>query len=92
MKQRLGLAVALLHDPEFLILDEPTNGLDPQGIIDLREHLQYLAKPSTNDLISSHLLSEVEMICDEYGVMKTENSCKLRAITAIPIRFVIGLH
>ncbi|RCK13136.1 ATP-binding cassette domain-containing protein [Bacillus licheniformis] len=63
MKQRLGLAVALLHDPEFLILDEPTNGLDPQGIIDLREHLQYLAKTFNKTiLISSHLLSEVEMI------------------------------
>ncbi|MBY8832462.1 ABC transporter ATP-binding protein [Bacillus licheniformis] len=80
MKQRLGLAVALLHDPEFLILDEPTNGLDPQGIIDLREHLQYLAKTFNKTiLISSHLLSEVEMICDEYGVMKNGELLQIKS-------------
>ncbi|WP_405106057.1 ABC transporter ATP-binding protein [Paenibacillus sp. FSL K6-1217] len=70
MKQRLGLAVSLLHNPDLIILDEPTNGLDPQGIIDLRSILKELAeKQGKTIFLSSHLLSEVEMLCDYYGVM-----------------------
>ncbi|MEI2398673.1 MULTISPECIES: ABC transporter ATP-binding protein [Paenibacillus] len=70
MKQRLGLAVSLLHNPDLVILDEPTNGLDPQGIIDLRKILRELAeKQGKTVFLSSHLLSEVEMLCDYYGVM-----------------------
>lgn len=70
MKQRLGLAVSLLHNPDLVILDEPTNGLDPQGIIDLRKILRELAeKRGKTVFLSSHLLSEVEMLCDYYGVM-----------------------
>ncbi|MEK3790161.1 ABC transporter ATP-binding protein [Paenibacillus sp. FSL R7-0204] len=70
MKQRLGLAVSLLHNPDLVILDEPTNGLDPQGIIDLRRMLRELAdKQGKTIFLSSHLLSEVEMLCDYYGIM-----------------------
>ncbi|AIQ14971.1 ABC-2 type transport system ATP-binding protein [Paenibacillus sophorae] len=70
MKQRLGLAVSLLHNPDLVILDEPTNGMDPQGIIDLRRILRGLAeKHEKTVFLSSHLLSEVELLCDYYGVM-----------------------
>lgn len=70
MKQRLGIAQALLHDPKLLILDEPTNGLDPEGIVDLRKFLRSLA----NDrkiaiLVSSHNLSEMELMCDTVGII-----------------------
>ncbi|MGE6227482.1 ABC transporter ATP-binding protein [Paenibacillus chitinolyticus] len=65
MRQRLGIAQALLHRPTVLILDEPTNGLDPGGIRELRDYLRNLAKTeSIAILISSHLLAEVELICD----------------------------
>lgn len=65
MKQRLGIAVALAHDPQLIILDEPTNGLDPQGIADVRNLLLHLSKHSGKTLlISSHLLNEMEMIAD----------------------------
>lgn len=65
MKQRLGLAIALLNDPKFLILDEPTNGLDPNGIMELRKELRELAKhQGVSILISSHQLGEIDKIAD----------------------------
>jgi ABC-type multidrug transport system ATPase subunit len=65
MKQRLGLACALIHDPRLIILDEPTNGLDPQGIADMRNMINHLSKDQGKTLlVSSHLLSEMEMVAD----------------------------
>jgi len=64
MKQRLGLAAALLPSPELLILDEPTNGLDPAGIVEMRELIRSLAEDGMAIFISSHLLAEIEHICD----------------------------
>jgi ABC-type multidrug transport system ATPase subunit len=70
MKQRLGVAAALLKDPQLLILDEPTNGLDPQGITDMRVLLRSLADEGRTVLLSSHLMSEVEQICDRIGIIR----------------------
>lgn len=69
MKQRLGIAVALAHDPELVILDEPTNGLDPQGIADVRNLILDLSKEGKTVIVSSHLLSEIELIANRMLVM-----------------------
>lgn len=70
MKQRLGVAAALLKDPELMILDEPTNGLDPKGMSDMRELIRNLGQGERTVLLSSHLLGEVEQICDRVGVIQ----------------------
>ncbi|AQS45867.1 ATP-binding cassette domain-containing protein [Bacillus velezensis] len=70
MKQRLGLAYSLLHNPGLLILDEPMNGLDPKGMKELRIILSDLAKQGVSILLSSHLLSEMEEICDRVAYIK----------------------
>ncbi len=70
MRQRLGVAQALLHNPKLLILDEPTNGLDPMGIKELRDTLRHLAEEEgLAVLVSSHLLSEMELMCDRVGII-----------------------
>ncbi|SDM70363.1 ABC-2 type transport system ATP-binding protein [Psychrobacillus sp. OK028] len=71
MRQRLGLAQALLHDPKFLILDEPTNGLDPAGIREFRTYLRKIAEENNVSIfVSSHLLSEIELMCDRVVVIQ----------------------
>lgn len=70
MRQRLGIAQALLHKPKLLILDEPTNGLDPLGIIDLRQQLRKYANEGGAVLVSSHLISEMEILCDRVLLVK----------------------
>ena len=71
MRQRLGVAQAILHRPALLILDEPTNGLDPAGIRELRDYLRHLAKhEGTTVFVSSHLLSEMELMCDRFAIIQ----------------------
>lgn len=71
MRQRLGIAQSLLHDPKVMILDEPTNGLDPAGIREVRDHLRMLTKEKGMAVIvSSHLLSEMEMMCDRIAIIQ----------------------
>lgn len=81
MRQRLGIAVALLQDPDVLILDEPANGLDPAGIAEMRDFLHRLANEGKTILMSSHLLSEVQQICSRvaiinFGKLITETTVK----------------
>jgi len=69
MKQRLGVAAALLKDPELLILDEPTNGLDPKGMADMRAIIRRVGRGERTVLLSSHLLGEVQQVCNRVGVI-----------------------
>jgi ABC-2 type transport system ATP-binding protein len=70
MKQRLGVAAALLKDPELLILDEPTNGLDPAGMAEMREFIRSLARTGRTVVISSHLMGEIEQVSDRVGIIR----------------------
>lgn len=81
MRQRLGLAQALLHSPSLLVLDEPTNGLDPAGIHELREHLRSLAeKENIAVFVSSHLLSEMELMCDRVGIIQNGQLIEIQTL------------
>ena len=71
MKQRLGIAAGLLRPRDLMILDEPTNGLDPQGTREIRSLVKQIAADGTTVFVSSHLLAEVEQICTHVGVMST---------------------
>jgi len=92
MKQRLGVASALMGDPELIILDEPTNGLDPAGMQDMRELVVSLARGGQTVLLSSHLLAEVQDICDRVGVinggrlLRESTVAELRGATSLRIR------
>jgi ABC-2 type transport system ATP-binding protein len=82
MRQRLGVAQAMLHQPNVLILDEPTNGLDPAGIRELREYLRHLAHTEhTAVIVSSHLLSEMELMCDRVAILHRGQLIAVREVT-----------
>lgn len=84
MKQRIGIAQALLHEPKLLILDEPTNGLDPNGIRDMRKFLIDLArKKKISILVSSHILSEMEQLCDTVAIIDNGKILELKTLDQI---------
>jgi ABC-2 type transport system ATP-binding protein len=80
MKQRLGVAMALLNDPDLLVLDEPANGLDPAGIVEMRDLMRRLASQGKTIFISSHVLTEVRQICDRVAIL---NNGKLVTVSGI---------
>ncbi|MEC0227467.1 ABC transporter ATP-binding protein [Paenibacillus alba] len=81
MRQRLGIAQALLHKPDVLILDEPTNGLDPAGIRELRDHLRQLTREEgISVIVSSHLLAEMELMCDRVAIIQNGKLVDVRLI------------
>lgn len=107
MKQRLAIASALLNDPEILILDEPTNGLDPQGIRQIRDIIRVIASQGTTILLASHLLDEVEKVCSHVlvlrkgeilysgtvdGMNSNEGFFELQSDKIIELREVLNLH
>lgn len=84
MKQRLGIAQALLHNPKLLILDEPTNGLDPNSVLEMRNFLKRLAhKNGVSILISSHILAEMELMCDTIGIMNNGKIIEVKTVDQI---------
>jgi len=101
MRQRLGVAQAVMHRPKLLVLDEPTNGLDPAGIRELRDYLRRLAREEgTAVFVSSHLLSEMELMCDRVAILQKGKIIDIRslrqegseqaAITAEEVLFEVG--
>ncbi|MDQ6917788.1 MAG: ABC transporter ATP-binding protein [Candidatus Dormibacteraeota bacterium] len=80
MKQRLGLAIALLNDPDLLILDEPANGLDPAGVVEMRDLLRALAGQGKTIFISSHVLSEVQQICGRVAIINLGELIKVATV------------
>ena len=95
MKQRLGIAVALIHDPELIILDEPTNGLDPQGIADVRNLIISLSKNfGKTVLVSSHLLTEIELIANRILIIDKGNKIVEGSSDELldPAKTIVGLN
>lgn len=96
MKQRLAIALAVMHAPELLILDEPINGLDPIGIAEIRDLLKAFAKKGKTILVSSHILSEIELLADDVGIidngvlLEEESMSVLRDKNQMYIRFVLS--
>lgn len=97
MKQRLAIALAIMHDPELLILDEPTNGLDPIGIAEVRSFIRELCDARGKTiLISSHILSEISLLADDYGIidhgalLEEESLVKLEQKSSRHIRFIVS--
>lgn len=90
MQQRLGLARVLIHDPKVLILDEPASGLDPRARIEIRELLRELKRMGKTIMISSHILSELEEICDHVGIL--EQGKLVFSGTLDQIRHQLGIH
>jgi ABC-2 type transport system ATP-binding protein len=94
MKQRLGLAQAMMHDPEVIFLDEPTDGVDPVGRREIREIMQRLRSEGKTLFLNSHLLSEVELICDRVGILQKGQMIRegdVETLTQQHGLFVIGL-
>jgi len=87
MKQRLGVATALLDDPDLLVLDEPANGLDPAGIVEMRDLLRRLAAEGRTVFISSHVLAEVQQICDRVAIIDLG-----RLARVAPVAELVGGH
>ena len=85
MKHRLGIAFALLGDPELLLLDEPTNGLDPSGMAEVRQLLRELGDGERTIVLASHLLNEVEQVCDHVAILRQG-----RVVVEGPVRELIG--
>lgn len=83
MKQRLGLAIALLNDPDLLILDEPANGLDPAGIVEMRDLLRGLAADGKTVFISSHVLTEVQQICTRVAIINHGKLVRLAPVAEL---------
>ena len=82
MKQRLGIAQALIHRPDLIVLDEPTSGLDPRGMKDVRELVRDLGKAGTTVFLSSHLLHEVEQVCNRAVIINRGKwSCRVRSVS-----------
>ena len=94
MKQRVGIAQALMHEPEVIFLDEPTDGVDPVGRRDIRESLIELKKRGSTIFINSHLLGEVELVCDRVAILRHGKMIRegsVEALTRQKGQFLIGL-
>ena len=92
LKQRLGIAIALFHDPELLILDEPMNGLDPLAIIDIRNLLLKLQQEGKTILFSSHIISEMEKLCTHIGIISEGKMIHEGAVDNIENRDIEGFY
>jgi ABC-2 type transport system ATP-binding protein len=94
MKQRLGLAQAILHDPEVIFLDEPTDGVDPVGRREIRDLMQGLKRKGMTIFINSHLLGEVELVCDRVGILQQGHMLQIGEVSSLTIQrgvFSVGL-
>jgi ABC-2 type transport system ATP-binding protein len=83
MKQRLGLAQALLHDPEVIFLDEPTDGVDPVGRSEIRDVMEGLKKEGKTIFLNSHLLSEVELVCDRVAILQRGKMARIGSVSSL---------